>query len=353
MNFIVACHVLQYYDNELAWWFNCGVQIFICISGFLYGQRRIDNGYSFIKRRFIKILSSYYVCLLIDVVLLYIFSDQVVDIKDIILMVFCKGTIAGLGHLWFVGTILFCYLLTPILSQVYEFQNRKNFKMEFFSFCVCLCIVVQIHLPQFNPIWILCYICGYSIGKLKLKDEKWLYKASLLFVPTSIIFNIVKIYMKYVLKITLKNDALNWLYARYGNLCHLLLGVSLFLILYVIYLYLPMWGNALCADRKELDVLGVGAYDGEKLVGLAACSADCDNMWQIGVDVLPEYRRMGIASSLTSNLAIEIIERGKVPFYCCAWSNLKSVKNALRSGFVPGWVEMTVKAASLVDEMNK
>ena len=118
-------------------------------------------------------------------------------------------------------------------------------------------------------------------------------------------------------------------------------------------LYLPMWGNALCADRKELDVLGVGAYDGEKLVGLAACSADCDNMWQIGVDVLPEYRRMGIASSLTSNLAIEIIERGKVPFYCCAWSNLKSVKNALRSGFVPGWVEMTVKAASLVDEMNK
>lgn len=118
-------------------------------------------------------------------------------------------------------------------------------------------------------------------------------------------------------------------------------------------LYLPMWGNALCADRKELDVLGVGAYDGEKLVGLAACSADCDNMWQIGVDVLPEYRRMGIASSLTSNLAIEIIERGKVPFYCCAWSNLKSVKNALRSGFVPGWVEMTVKAACLVDEMNK
>lgn len=43
----------------------------------------------------------------------------------------------------------------------------------------------------------------------------------------------------------------------------------------------------------------------------------------------------------------------KVPFYCCAWSNLKSVKNALRSGFVPGWVEMTVKAASLVENMNK
>ena len=118
-------------------------------------------------------------------------------------------------------------------------------------------------------------------------------------------------------------------------------------------LYLPMWSNALCADRKELDVLGVGAYDGEKLVGLAACSADCDSMWQIGIDVLPEYRRKGIASSLTSNLAVEILERGKVPFYCSAWSNLKSVRNALRSGFKPAWVEMTVKAAGLVEEMNR
>lgn len=118
-------------------------------------------------------------------------------------------------------------------------------------------------------------------------------------------------------------------------------------------LYLPVWSNALCEDRRQLDVLGVGAYDNGKLIGLAACSADCDDMWQIGVDVLPEYRRQGIASSLTSNLAIEIMDRRKVPFYCCAWSNLKSVKNALRSGFVPGWVEMTVKAASLVENMNK
>lgn len=118
-------------------------------------------------------------------------------------------------------------------------------------------------------------------------------------------------------------------------------------------LYIPDWSNALCEDRKQRDILGVGAYDNGKLIGLAACSADCDDMWQIGVDVLPEYRRQGIASSLTSNLAMEIIARGKVPFYCCAWSNLKSLKNALRSGFVPAWVEMTVKASSAVEDMNK
>ena len=118
-------------------------------------------------------------------------------------------------------------------------------------------------------------------------------------------------------------------------------------------LYLPEWSNALCKKRKELDVLGVGAYDGDKLVGLAGCSADCDTMWQIGIDVLPEYRRQGIASALTSNLAVTILERGKVPFYCAAWCNIKSVRNAIKSGFRPKWVEMTAKIGGVVDGMNK
>lgn len=117
-------------------------------------------------------------------------------------------------------------------------------------------------------------------------------------------------------------------------------------------LYTDQWSNALCEKRKELDVLGVGAYDGETLVGLAACSADCEDMWQIGVDVLPEYRRQGIASALTVRLALEILGRGKVPFYCAAWSNVKSVRSAIKSGFRPAWVEMTAKSADYVDKMN-
>ena len=118
-------------------------------------------------------------------------------------------------------------------------------------------------------------------------------------------------------------------------------------------LYLPEWSNALCSDRKHLDVLGVGAYDREKLVGLAACSADCEEMWQIGVDVLPEFRQRGIASALTAALAKEIMNHDKVPFYCSAWSNIRSVRNAVKSGFIPAWVEMTAKPVSIVDEMNK
>ena len=118
-------------------------------------------------------------------------------------------------------------------------------------------------------------------------------------------------------------------------------------------LYLPQWSIALCEKRKHLDVLGVGAYDKGELVGLAGSSADCLDMWQIGVDVLPQYRRMGIASALTSRVALEIIERGRVPFYCCAWSNIKSARNAIRAGFRPAWAELSAKSIAFAEDMNK
>ena len=44
-------------------------------------------------------------------------------------------------------------------------------------------------------------------------------------------------------------------------------------------LYKPEWSNALCEDRKHLDVLGVGAYDNERLIGLAACSDVDLSLW--------------------------------------------------------------------------
>ena len=75
-------------------------------------------------------------------------------------------------------------------------------------------------------------------------------------------------------------------------------------------LYLPQWSNALCKARKENDVLCVGAYDGDTLIGLAGCSADCERMWQIGIDVLPAYRKRGVAAALVSRLAAETLARG-------------------------------------------
>ena len=118
-------------------------------------------------------------------------------------------------------------------------------------------------------------------------------------------------------------------------------------------LYFPQWSNALCEKRAELDVLCVGAYENEKLIGLAGCSADCENMWQIGIDVLSEYRRKGIAAALTSQLAFEILNRNKVPFYCCAWCNLASARNAIKAGFRPAWTELQAENLENIAKRNK
>lgn len=90
-----------------------------------------------------------------------------------------------------------------------------------------------------------------------------------------------------------------------------------------------------------------------ELIGLAGCSADCDTMWQIGVDVLPDYRKQGVASAITNQLAREILKKDIVPFYCCAWSNIGSARNAIKSGFVPAWVQMTVKPNEFIEVSNK
>lgn len=108
-------------------------------------------------------------------------------------------------------------------------------------------------------------------------------------------------------------------------------------------LYLPEWENALTQKRKHLNELALGAFNQDKLIGLAGATRDCETMWQIGIDVLPEYRRQGIAAALTSQISIHLIEQGIVPFYSVVWSNITSVKNALKSGLQPAWIELTAK----------
>lgn len=107
--------------------------------------------------------------------------------------------------------------------------------------------------------------------------------------------------------------------------------------------YLPEWENALTQKRKHLNELALGAYDHDQLIGLAGATKDCESMWQIGIDILPAYRRQGIAAALTSQIAIHLLEKGIVPFYSVVWSNISSVKNALKAGLQPAWIELTAK----------
>lgn len=101
--------------------------------------------------------------------------------------------------------------------------------------------------------------------------------------------------------------------------------------------------NALCYSITNIrrDVLAVAGYLDGKLAGLAGVSNDAKEMWQLGIDVLPEFRNEKVASTLTKALTDEVINRGKVPFYSTSYSNIASKRNAIKCGYKHAWVEIS------------
>ena len=88
------------------------------------------------------------------------------------------------------------------------------------------------------------------------------------------------------------------------------------------------------------DVLAVMAYEDGKIIGMAGCSADAPDWWQIGIDVKSDYRSRGIGAALVAELRDEILRRGKIPYYGTGLSNIHSQRIALKCGFLPVWIDL-------------
>lgn len=103
---------------------------------------------------------------------------------------------------------------------------------------------------------------------------------------------------------------------------------------------IPGFSNALGYDPSAArpDVLALCAWEESRLVGVAGVSEDCRMLWQVGVDVLPDWRGRGLAAALVSGLSQAVLERGKIPYYGTSSSNLASQRTACRAGYCPAWV---------------
>ena len=66
---------------------------------------------------------------------------------------------------------------------------------------------------------------------------------------------------------------------------------------------------------------------------------ETEKLWEIGIDVKPEYRNNGLGTKLVSNLTVDIIKQGIVPFYSDSVTNLGSQMVANRSGYIPYWID--------------
>lgn len=81
------------------------------------------------------------------------------------------------------------------------------------------------------------------------------------------------------------------------------------------------------------------AKKGNEVIGLAGAESETEKLWEVGVDVKPEYRKNGLATILVANLTVEIIKQGIVPFYSVSVTNIGSQMVANRSGYIPYWID--------------
>lgn len=231
---IIACHFCQYYNSEWAWWLNVGVQIFFIISGYLYGSKRIDAPIPWLKKRFVKILTPYYIFLTLAIIAYLIISPERLRFTSVISSYFVVGTIKGINHLWFVSYILFCYIITPYLATIRDYLSNKK---QIFAFSCIVAIVgvysiIEILINgHFRPGMIGCYILGYFtamfVNRLGDKIIHLCFWMSL--IPT-VISNYVYCYIHYIQGMEMKG-----LLIHITDYSHAFLGYSITMLLMILF----------------------------------------------------------------------------------------------------------------------
>lgn len=222
---IISCHILQFYHCELAWWLNVGVQIFLCISGYLYGQKNVGSIKAYYLRRIRKIGIPFLIVSVFEIAVYFLFAREHISPVSAIRTLLLDKTLYGGEHLWFVPTILFCYALTPILESFFDHNDRKRFLLTVGVGLVVifwLCSVFTV----FHPAWVSCYFIGYAMG-VNEKRSYFKQKTVLLLLGVLSLMNLVQIYLDYVLRYD-PAGKVERIYKMWKDYNHVWLGAFLF-----------------------------------------------------------------------------------------------------------------------------
>jgi RimJ/RimL family protein N-acetyltransferase len=89
---------------------------------------------------------------------------------------------------------------------------------------------------------------------------------------------------------------------------------------------------------------GVALFDetGEPAAVAGVFFTYSDPIREIGVDVARPYRGRGLGKVVVAAGAREILDRGEVPLYGCAATNIRSQRTALAAGFLPAFSDASV-----------
>ncbi len=197
MVMIILCHITRFYtfipgSQFYGEFFNVGVEVFFCLSGFLYGGKTIDNFVEWIRKRIQKIWIPVFLVVLADLLVLYFaFGIKTDAITSVVYLLNLQGLlfvdwsvfsniyseITNLGPLWFTTIIMICYLLTPAFQKLRNCINKKeNSKTRYLiivivTYFICFLLKLKTGVVLF---YFADYFTGYVLANFSLdkKDYK-------------------------------------------------------------------------------------------------------------------------------------------------------------------------------------
>lgn len=163
---IILCHVVVHHPNVYvqmsSQFFNIGVQMFFCLSGFLFGtQGQIKSIGDWYKRRIKRIYIPWLLFVAFLTIIHLLKGNDVITWKWAKLVLGLQGTIVGVqgaGHTWFITSMLVCYAVTPIFSVLCGVLDRK----WVVAFLLFLPFVLALLPMRFFTL--LCPICWFGIA---------------------------------------------------------------------------------------------------------------------------------------------------------------------------------------------
>lgn len=106
--------------NMSAQFFNIGVDLFIILSGFLFGtQGEIKWAWVWYRKRLKRIFVPYELFILLLAVVHIVMGKFVLKMDWLWLMLGLQGSVVGVQgaeQTWFITPLLLCYAITPVVS---------------------------------------------------------------------------------------------------------------------------------------------------------------------------------------------------------------------------------------------
>lgn len=233
MFIIIATHFITEIDSIsfMGQITNAAVNTFLLISAYLFSKKDILKPTQWLGKRLKRILIPFYIYLIvfflykvivgqfeISVFLIYLFNLQGV-----------LGKTEGIGHLWFITTIMFCYLITPLLDK-YKDRFINNTKTQRTLIILAL-VVIWIMITYLTNVTIgtnvgylvffaICYLLSL-VANINIRNKNFLFLAVIAFFAQVV---------RLLFKITM-DGTLTYTVIIFG-ISNGLLGIFLFVLLY-------------------------------------------------------------------------------------------------------------------------